>query len=314
MVATGALFSMRYDDLRSNPSSLLNWALVDASMNTFIPASSGYTLAKRGFVTLSDGRIIFVKIGTDDTTKKWINKEIDAYLFLQSNGYRHIPRLLSKRDDNTGFALEYLNGSDGWKWDSGWTELRLNKTLEAMDSLANVETPELPDSFNKIRMIKDIKNPWQIFIDDPDARIKLVAKLNISNRKDISHKIFADDFLAQSFDFKLPQNKLTHYDIRSDNCAWNANTQKVMLIDWNWIQLGNRDIDINSLLVSIVKSGFTIPYDVAHRLNKGALIWLAGSWFGASIGSIEGSTSEDERLREYQLQSAIVAYELSLGV
>jgi hypothetical protein len=294
--------------------SLLEWDVIDDSMDTFVPAHSGFTLAQRGFVTLPDERVVFVKIGTDATTKKWIAKEIDAYLFLQSNGYEQIPKLLSIGKENTAFALEYLGASKGWEWDSAWTESRLDKTFEAMASLAQLGTTELPDSFTTIRMMKEIKNSWQIFKDDSIARDKLISKLNICNRQDISNTIFKSDFLTQDLNFNFLQDDLTHYDIRSDNCAWNRKTQEVKLIDWNWIQLGNRDIDANALLVSVVESGSTLSSDMASRLNKNALIWLAGSWFGACIGSVESNMSEDSSLRDYQLRSAIVAYELALTV
>ena len=293
---------------------LIDWTLIEANMGTFLPARSGFTLAKRGFVTLSDGRAVFVKIGTDDTTKKWIAKEIDVYLFLQSNGYKQIPQLVSVKEDSTAFALEYLDENDGWEWETTWTEARLRKTFEAMDSLADIKSTELPDSFTKIRMMREIKNSWHLFEDDSTARTKLTAKLNASHRQDISNGIFESDFLAQDLNFNFPQNELTHYDIRSDNCAWNNTTQQVKLIDWNWLQLGNRDIDTNSLLVSVVRSGFLVPSTMTSRLNKNALIWLAGSWFGACIDSLDDSTSESSALREYQLQSAIVAYELAMSI
>jgi len=293
---------------------LLSWTRIESCMSTFRPASSGFTLARRGQVTLLDGKTVFIKIGTDDRTRKWISKEIDAYTFLKFNGYPYIPDLLSTSEDFNAFALSFLGEDNGWEWETNWTELRLSKTLEAMDALANIETDQFPDSFNQIRMMKEIKNSWQTFSDDVDSRCQLEKRLITFDRQEIAQEICSHGFLAQKFNFDFPQNTLVHYDVRSDNCAWNPVTQQVKLIDWNWIQLGNKEIDTNALLVSVAKSGYELTSTAKNRLHKNALMWLAGSWFAASIQPIDGSSSESGNLRDYQLESAIVAYELATSM
>lgn len=292
-------------------SPLLSWATIESSMETFRPASSGYTQAKRGFVTVFDGTVLFVKIGSDDETKKWIQKEIDVYQFLSAHNYLPIPKLLSINNTHDGLALEYLDTGDNWEWETTWTNERLQATIDAMDTLADIATDNLPESVIKIRMINKLGNPWQTLAKDLTTQGKLRLKLEESNKHALAIEICNDAFLKQNFTFDLPQDTLVHYDIRRDNCAWNANTKQVKIIDWNWLQLGNREIDMNALLVSVAASGFKLTPPFKGRLNKDALLWLAGAWFSASIEPITNNTSETSSLRSYQLESAITAYELA---
>ena len=291
-------------------SPLLNWATIESSLGTFRPASSGYTQAKRGFVTLSD-TMLFVKIGSDETTKKWIQKEIDVYQFLSAHNYTSIPKLLSINNESTGFALEYLGSTNNWEWETTWTNARLQATIDAMDALANITKDDIPESILKIRMVNEIGNPWQTFANDLAAQDRLRLKLEEANKHTLATEICNATFLKQNFTFNLPQDTLVHYDIRRDNCAWNTNTKQVKIIDWNWLQLGNRDVDINALLVSVVASGFKLTPPFSNRLNKDALLWLAGAWFRASLEPIKSSAFETNSLRSYQLKSAITAYKLA---
>ncbi len=294
-----------------NSKQALDWAIIESSMATFRPASFGFTKAKRGFLTLPDGRTVFIKIGTDDATRKWAQKEVDVYRFLASEKYAQIPKLLSVNSDNSGFALECLGADDGWEWNAIWTEPRLERTIEAMDSLAALGVDQLPESVNKIRMMNEIGNSWRVFMEDADASKRLRAKLEKVNRQDIADEVCKSGFFAQDFHFSFPQDVLVHYDVRHDNCAWNAKTEQVKLVDWNWLQLGNREIDVNSLLVSVVKSGFGLPSRFVARLDRAALMWLAGAWFSACIQPIDSNSSEADSLRDYQLESAIAAYQLA---
>src|SRR5690606_10066678 len=117
--------------------------------------------------------------------------------------------------------------------------------------LAGAAKDNLPESVLKIRMINELGNPWQTFANDPAAQDRLRLKLEKANKHTLATEICNDTFLKQNFTFNLPQDTLVHYDIRRDNCAWNADTKQVKIIDWNWLQLGNRDVDINALLVSV---------------------------------------------------------------
>lgn len=114
----------------------MNWQIIENALPTLQKTNSGFTMAERGIVTLTDQTRVFVKIGTDDNTKAWARKEIDAYKFLEEQSFRHVPKLLAHNTGQTAFALEVLVSEDGWDWTDAWNEERLNKTLGAMDELA----------------------------------------------------------------------------------------------------------------------------------------------------------------------------------
>lgn len=85
-----------------------NWADIEKSIETLRKVEGGFSSARRGIVTLSDGTRAFVKLGVNDPTKTWARKEIEVYRFLQRHTYPFIPQLLAHNNDETSFALEAL--------------------------------------------------------------------------------------------------------------------------------------------------------------------------------------------------------------
>jgi hypothetical protein len=82
------------------------------------------------------------------------------------------------------------------------------------------------------------------------------------------------------------------------------------LIDWNWTQLGDRRIDVNAVLVDVQLSGFDVLKHQRNRLDKEALVWLAGYWFKSATTKIANG-SNLEKLIDFQIRSGIMAMELA---
>ena len=85
---------------------------------------------------MPNGKRAFVKIGVDDVTKKWIHRELNTYTLLEAHAYPYMPKLLAYDDGRTALVLEALENSAGWDWTDTWSAQRLDKTLEAVDILA----------------------------------------------------------------------------------------------------------------------------------------------------------------------------------
>jgi aminoglycoside phosphotransferase (APT) family kinase protein len=120
------------------------------------------------------------------------------------------------------------------------------------------------------------------------------------------------DFAAlaeHSSRFAFRNDVLVHNDVRADNCAWNAQTREVKLVDWNWIQLGDRRVDLAATLVHIHNAGFDVLSKHSSRLDHEALRWLAGFWFKSAVTPIW--PGGPEHLRKLQLQAGITAYTLA---
>lgn len=280
------------------------WAEIEKNLGTLVSVEGGYTKARRGIVQLSDNRRVFVKIGADETTKKWVNREISVYRILQKYDFEQIPELLSVNSDNTGFAIDALEKSSGWEWSNTWDEERLGKTLKAMDDLANVGlTGEDKNILSDEKVIEN-KNGWEDIAQNKEYQKILISRWGKASLLNFS--LISQQNSAFVFDY----SKLVHNDVRADNCAWNPKLEQVKLIDWNWTQLGDRRIDVNAVLVDIQLSGFDVLKTQKNRLDKEALIWLAGFWFNSVVVKTAKASSL-EKLIDFQLRSSIMAMEMA---
>ena len=286
----------------------VEWTAVTNSLGTLKPVDGGFTNAKRGIISLPDDKKLFIKIGVDPITNEWAKKEVSIYKALRKYGYNYLPELLSTNKDETGFALEILDSVNGWQWETPWSNERLTKTLEAMDALA-----EIPINIFESKIFggdpDDINvNPWIMPDLDNEAKEILIDKLiNIGINKLVSEL----ETLRKEFSFASSDKRMVHYDVRRDNCAWHKELNEVKLIDWNWLHLGSREIDVNALLVNVYKSGLNPLMNFSSRLDRGALLWLCGYWLSSSIKPGESSMSDHVSLRSYQFDSAIAAYTLA---
>ena len=281
------------------------WSRIEGALPTLRHAQGGHSDALRGFITLDDENI-FVKIGVSDSTKAWAAKEIKAYRFLKGKNFPYIPRVLATNDDATGFALEALCSRDGWDWSDTWSHERLNATLEATDALAKIKPDaSYADLVADPLTLRD--HSWEILFESDELQKNLIAKLEESQAEELMTGM--PQHVERSKRFEHRTDQLVHFDIRADNCSWNAATGQVRLVDWNWIQLGDRRIDTAAILVHVHGSGFNVLPEYADRLDADALHWLAGFWFAAASRPIwPGGPA---KLRDGQLRSALIALELS---
>lgn len=282
----------------------INWSDIEIKLDTLQSVEGGFTKANRGILTLDDGRKVFVKCGVDEQTNKWIKRELLVYRFLESVKYPHAPNLLSINDGETGFAISACLPDDGWDWKANWSDQRVRKTLEAMDVLSQIMPLEKDFKFFSERNVNENDDGWLPLLESVELQQKLLDRLskseNTTTIEIINFK--AEDDKVKNFKFKY--SDLVHNDIRADNCAWNNEKKEVMIVDWNWTQLGDRRIDIAATLVDVAMSGFDIS-QFRNRLDEGALHWLAGFWLKSSV------QPGPENLRQFQLKSGIMALQLS---
>ena len=112
--------------------------------------------------------------------------------------------------------------------------------------------------------------------------------------------------------FSMRLDTLIHLDVRSDNCAWRAATREVRLVDWNWLQVGDRRIDHAAFLTTVQLSGFDVTDSHSDRLDAEALTWMSGYWFEASTKPMW--PGGPPILRDFQLRLAITALRLAAGL
>lgn len=281
------------------------WNQIEISLTTLTSTVGGYSDARRGIVTLPDGKRVFVKIGTNELTKKWAAKEVEVYAFLEASGFPHCSRLLSANADKTSFALESLLPEDGWDWSDAWSRERLDATLGAMDALAALKPdPKYRELFKPV--ISEDDNGWPKLLASLEQQTALASKMPPAERS-LLEDLVAQAQQASQFTFR--RDALIHVDVRADNCAWNSARGEVRLVDWNWIELGDRRVDLAAFLVHVHQAGLDVTQECPERLDADALQWIAGFWLEAASKPIW--PGGPEKLRDMQLNSGLTALKLS---
>lgn len=284
----------------------IDWQNIQVALHTLHRPEGGYSLAQRGLITTADGRDLFVKIGADDHTRRWAAKEIQVYDFLVENSYPYVPKLLSTNEDNTGFALDALRTEDGWDWSDTWSKDRLDATLKALDVLSTIKpAPRYRELVKPV--MTDENNGWPKIAASEELQTNLVAKLAGAGETALITEL--RPHVERSLNFIIFHNTLVHDDVRADNCPWNESLGEVKLVDWNWLELGDRRIDLAAMLVHVQASGFNVVPNYRDRLDADALHWMAGFWFEAASKPIWPGGAE--KLREVQLRAGITALKLS---
>ena len=103
-----------------------------------------------------------------------------------------------------------------------------------------------------------------------------------------------------------PHDMFSHCDIRSDNLAWNHQTGRVVLVDWNWANFVPRNFGSTEFLIDMAVRGLDIS---AHKnlLNRELLAGVIGFYLGRCARPA-GETGED--LRNFRLRTAAIALDL----
>jgi Ser/Thr protein kinase RdoA (MazF antagonist) len=286
----------------------VDWWEIERKLDSMRPVKGGFSRAKKGMVTLEDGSDVFVKVGLDDNTRRWTKKEINTYKFLHRHDYLHAPSLLAVNNDDSGFVLGGYTPGRGWDWDENWNIERLENTLGAMESLAGIELSTEEANFFSEKSFDEKNSGWLILNESPQSQQRLRDRLHAVGRHDIAESIDFADSAVESHKFVFSNDSLVHYDVRADNCAWNAVSKEICLVDWNWVQLGDKRIDRASLAACVYKSGFDVSSCDIGEINTGALHWLAGFWLNASLSPAREIGFD--KLRHSQLLSGIAALDL----
>lgn len=287
----------------------IEWHAIEARLAHLEAVEGGYSTAARGIVTLDEGRAVFVKLGVNARTRAWARKEVRVYGRLAELGFAFSPRLLSRSPDGTAFALEALTQPDGWDWSDRWSTERLAGVLTAIDTLATIDPGRFESSLTEPTLTQRADG-WPRLDPIAPRTLALYPKLEAYGAADLIGLVEAR--AGRSSRFSPRFDTLIHLDVRSDNCAWRAATGDVRLIDWNWLQIGDRRIDHAALLTTVHLSGLDVTDGHAGRLDAEALSWMAGYWFAASTAPIwPGGPA---LLRDIQFKTAVTALRLAAGL
>jgi hypothetical protein len=288
------------------------WNDIESQLDSLRPVEGGFSEAKRGLIDLPNGVEAFVKIGNSENTKKWAQKEIKVYRMLHKHNYPYVPALLAVNDEESAFAIEAFPQEAGWDWHANWDVARLDETVKAMDALASLQLNDSERNYLAGAALDMDKDGWGPLSQSKEKQSVLIRKLKDAGKEDVSQQV---DFITdaqRSVAYDFHNENFVHFDMRADNCAWNVELGQARIVDWNWAQIGDRDLEMAAFLVSVVKSGLKLPKRHQSRLTSDALHWMAGFWLESAASPIWPGGPED--LRRLQLDSGVIAWELSKKV
>jgi hypothetical protein len=218
--------------------------------------TSGYTPARRWIVTLADGSTAFVKVATDEPTASWLRDEHLAYSVLR--GASFMPGYLGWYDDGEApvLALEDLSHAT---WPPPWTAEAIAAVRDALEKLHATPAYEDLPSADDDRL--GLREGWREVAEDPSAFLAL----GLCSAAWLDAHVGTLVEAARSA--PLGGDALLHFDVRSDNVCLHEG--RAMFVDWNWITVGNPDLDLASWLPSLHVEGGPAPEEVAR--GHGAL-------------------------------------------
>lgn len=247
------------------------------------PVEGGYTHARRLRVFLADGRSVFVKAAVDELSAGWIEAELSVYEALRAP---FVPDFLgADRDGLPLFAIEDLGGVH---WPPPWEPEHVAAVRRSLDELAaTAPPPGLPT----VQGRADLASGWPAVRDDPEPFL--------------SAGLCSPDWLGACLPTLLEASvaadtsgdALVHFDVRSDNIAIRGD--RALLVDWNWVCVGNHAVDLVTWCPSLHLEGGPPPEEIVSGPGVPELAAALAGFWAARAGLPPPPTGP--RVREIQL-------------
>jgi hypothetical protein len=249
----------------------------------------GYTHAGRHRAFLDDGRTVFVKSAVDELSAGWLRTEIGVYTKLRAS---FLP-VFHGWAEYDGFPLIVLEDLGGAHWPPPWRDGDVDAVRRALQQLAATPPPEEVQRVPR----DELAFEWREVERDPEP---FLATGMVS-------RVWLEEHLAPLRDAAeratLDGDALLHLDVRSDNLALRAG--QAVLVDWNWVSVGNGVLDVVGWAPSLHFEGGPRPEELVAGDGVAELAAaLAGLW-AARVGLPPPPTAP--RVRVGQRQQLSVA-------
>jgi len=219
--------------------------------------TGGHTPARRWVVTLGDGRTAFVKVATDDLTASWLRDEHLAYSVLRGSSF--MPAYLGFYDDGAHpvLALEDLSMAE---WPPPWSRPQVEAVLACLEELHASPPPEGTPRADDVRF--ELRDGWDEIAADPEPFLAL----GLCSRAWLEAALPRLREAVRAA--PLGGEALLHFDVRSDNIC--VRDGRAVLVDWNWISVGNPLTDVAFWLPSLEAEGGPAPEEILPEGTPGA--------------------------------------------
>jgi len=250
----------------------------------------GYSSADRFSVQLDDGRRVFVKSAEAENLAGWLRREHEVYTGL-SGGF--IPGLEGWDDDGSRpvLAIEDLSDAD---WTPRWDHGRITAVRAALSELAAAVPP--PGTAPVCESFAELFGRWETVAADPEPFLSS----GVRDRAWLDRSL--DRVVDAAARAPVDGDAVCHFDVRSDNLCFRDG--RAILVDWNWVSLGNPDLDVAAWLPSVCVEGGPPPWELLPGAGELAA-FVAGVW-AAVVGLPPPATAPNVRsLQRAQLAVAL---------
>jgi len=250
----------------------------------------GYTHAGRHRALLDDGRTVFVKSAVDDLTAGWLRTEIGVYTNLRAS-FLPVFHGWAERD---GLPLIVLEDLCGAHWPPPWRAGDVEAVLRALQQVA--ETPP-PDGVQGVRR-DELAFEWREVERDPEPFLAT----GMASRAWLEKHLAALRDAAERATFH--GDDLLHLDVRSDNVA--LCDGRAVLVDWNWVCVGNAVLDVVAWAPSLHFEGGPRPEELVAGEGVAELAAALAGFWAARVGLPPPPTAPRVRVgQRHQLSVAL---------
>lgn len=252
-------------------------------------AGGGYTLAGRHRAFLDDGRTVFVKSAVDDLSAGWLRTEIRVYSTLRGP---FLP-VFHGWAEHDGLPLIVLEDLGEAHWPPPWRDGDIDAVRLSLRELAATPVPEGIEPVARA----ELAHEWREVERDPEPFLST----GVADRRWLDENIGALHAASERAPFGGAE--LLHLDVRSDNLALRGG--RAVLVDWNWVCVGNGLLDLVGWAPSLYREGGPRPDEFVSGPGVAELAAaLAGLW-AARAGLPPPPTGP--RVREGQMGQLAVA-------
>jgi hypothetical protein len=223
---------------------------------------TGYTKALIARAELADGRRAFLKASADDLTLQWLRAEHRAYQHLRG---AFMPRMLAflAVEGREVLVLEDLSDAS---WPPPWTRERVDAVLSALEAIAALPpppgTPPMREIWREVAAWTKVERE-----PGPFLSLGLCSSGWLSAALPVLH--------SASASARIDGETLLHCDVRSDNLCFRDG--QALLVDWNWMAVGNPKVARAMWLPSLHAEGGPAPEELLADGGELAAV-MSGYW------------------------------------
>lgn len=248
---------------------------------SWVRAHGGFAPTERWVVGLADGASAFVKLGTSEYTRSALRDE--AALLPAFSDHDLAPTFLGFEDGDP--PMLWVEDLSHAAWPPPWTAERIEAVLATLRRLRALPAP--PDA-RPAERFRPTLDHWEDIAKEPAHFLRTGLASEAWLRSALPTLRAASDAA------RLDGNDTLHMDVRADNMCFVG--ERHVLVDWNFVSVGNGDLDIAGWLGSLHAQGGPLPEEILP--GAGELAAFLCGYFGWTAG--QPVLPEAPRLREGQ--------------